>query len=448
MFVYLFGPNIFAANLFSLICSLGEIALVGYFAGRYWGTRTGVIAALILSVMPLHVGAATAIHTDPIAAFAITASFIAFWRATESNSRIGFFATGLIIGFVFWVKELIVVYVAVFLLYALIERRWDWKWLFIIFGGLVLLLGHLILMWVIAGDPFHGFKVYFMQIDRDFVGGGKESAAFYYFYYLFIDIRHNWLVPYLAFAGVIVMLMRRQGRQSEDNRFLVIWLVGSLVVYSFTPISLDPFQLITKQSNYLNLFFAPLSVAAAVFLAPLMRRWTMPVMGITVFGGIMLAALGQQDLRKFVANSKAVAQFAREHPEAIVFASVNNRNVTSFVNLLEPGPAARLELLHGLTPQSGEGGQMVFVVIDGETAHWNASVTDTAEPKRCWRPVKVLEPQGFGFGYDVVEAIVWSIQLLPGHLGDAVAKPFANLLSVRPATVYALPTFNPLCSNG
>jgi hypothetical protein len=352
----------------------------------------------------------------------------------------------LLVGFVFWVKELIIVYVAVFLLYALVERRWDWKWLYVVLGGLVALFGHLGLMWAIAGDPFHGFKVYFMQIDRDFVGGGKESGAFYYFRYLFLDLRHTWLVAYLALASVIGILLRRKSRLRADDRFLVIWLLGMLAVFSFTPISLVPFQIITKQSNYLNLFFAPLAVAAAVLLSRHSRAWTVPVLAVTIAGGVALAALGQQDLRKFVANSKAVAAFAREHPEVVIYGSVNNRNVASFYAMLLPEPAGRVELLHVLKPQPGAGGQRVYVVIDGETAGWGKAATGITEPKPCWRLLKTLEPQDFGFGRIVVQAVVWATSLIPGHLGTAVTRPVQALLSPAPAKLYTAPASDPWCN--
>ena len=446
LFVYLFGANIFAANLFSLLCSLGEIALVGFFAWRHWGVRAGLLAALILSVTPLHVAAATTIHADPIAAFFITASFIAFWQATESGSRLGFFATGLLVGFVFWVKELIIVYVAVFFLYALVERRWDWKWLYGILGGLVMLFGNLALMWAITGDPFHGFKIVFMEISQGFIGGHKESGAFYYFPYLFFDLRHTWLVAYLALAGVAGILLRRSSRPRAEDRFLVIWLLGMLAVFSFTPISLDPFQFITKQSNYLNLFLAPLAVAAGVFLAQCARSWTVAVLAVTIVGGVLLAALGQQDLRKFVANSKAVTQFAREHPEAVIYGSVNNRNVAWFFARLQPGPTGRIELLRDLKPQPGAGGQTVYVVIDGETTGWGVDAMGITEPKPCWQPVKTLEPQGFGAGRTVTEAIVRVIRLIPGRLGTTVVRPFQALLAPAPAKLYTAPAADPWCN--
>ena len=446
LFIYIFGANIFAANLFSLMCSLGEIALIGCFARRYWGPRVGLMAALILASMPLHVSAATTIHADPIAAFFITASFICFWRATETGSALGFFMTGLLIGFVFWVKELIIIYAVVFLIYALIERRFDWKWSYVIAGGLVMLFGHLALIWAIAGDPFHSFKIYLMQIDRDFIGGGKETEALYYFYYLFFDLRHNSVVPYLALAGIIGILAQKQFRENASNRFLATWLIGLLAVFSFTPISLDPFQLITKQSNYLNLYFAPLALVAAIFLARLSWRWALPILATIFISGSLLAALGQQDLRKFVANSKAVAQFAQDHPGATIYTDVNNRNITSFYAMLQDEPQAKVKLLRDLESQPESTEQTVFIVIDKETNHWGAAASHIYEPKPCWQLVKTLEPQGYGFGQPVTKAIIWFIRLIPGQMGHAYAAPFEDLLVPQPATVYRALAADPWCT--
>lgn len=296
LFLALFGPNIFAANLFSFLCSLGEVALVGWFARSQWGIRTGLIAAAIITVLPLHVSAASNIHVDPIVAFFITLSFVLFWFAEKKRSKQHYFLTGLSMGFVFWARELIIVYLAVFLIYALVERRLDWRWMYIFWGGFVLLLGHLLLMLFITGDPFHGFKVYFMQIGRDFIGGSKETGAFYYLGYLFRDLRHTWILAYLALGGLVVTWRDRRSNVASSDRFLLVWLLGMLVIFSFTPISLWPFQFITKQSNYLNIFFAPLCLVAARFLAGFSMRWLTITLTITMLGGFALSGLSQQEI--------------------------------------------------------------------------------------------------------------------------------------------------------
>ena len=446
-FIKHFGPNIYAANLFSLLCSLGEIIVVSLFAKSLWGARAGIIAALLIAFIPWHIGAASAIHTDPIVAFFITLSFILFWQAEKRQLSLLYFATGLTMGFVFWVKELIIIYLVVFAFYALIEWRFDRKWLYIVGGGLVFLIGHLLLFWAVSGDPFHGFKTYFMQIDRDFVGRAKESGPLYYFYYLFLNIRHSWVVPFLTIGGMILIWRNKAGSLSSSDRFILVWLLGMLAVFSFTPLSLSPLQFITKQSNYLNLFFAPLALVAARFLAALSAKIVLPILAISIVGGLSLAALGQQDLRKFVSNSKAAATFARENPDAQIFGSVNNRNIFAILMLGRPGNGSQISSLESLTADDRTPDSDVFVVLDRETRGWGPGDRTPQSPLACWKPVKRLVPEGFGAGLWVTNAFITIAQLAPTPISTRVSAPLQNLLKPKPADLYLVSLADPWCTS-
>ena len=143
-----------------------------------------------------------------------------------------------------------------------------------------MLVGHLVLMYVITGDPLHLFKVVTGQVSRDFIGkGGGEDAAGYYLRYLFLDIKHTWIVAFLACAGIALFVRARwrarlaaMGRPrrppdhsatgvdrsiAEGTSFVLFWCIGMLLVLSIMPVSLSPLRFVMKQSNYLTLFLAP-----------------------------------------------------------------------------------------------------------------------------------------------------------------------------------------------
>ena len=54
-FIGLLGGSNFSANLWSLLCSLGEIAIVWAIGMRFGGRRMAFLAALILLLTPLHI---------------------------------------------------------------------------------------------------------------------------------------------------------------------------------------------------------------------------------------------------------------------------------------------------------------------------------------------------------------------------------------------------------
>ena len=437
-----FGPGMQSANLFSLVSSLLEIVLVYFFAMKIWGVRAAWIAGFIMAFLPMHVLGATAIHADPAAALFISLSVVIFYFAEQTKSRLLYFVCGLSIGYVFWVKELIIVYMLIFGLYALIYWRWSNLWFFVGFGGLVMLFGHFAIMWATAGDPFHGFRIYFMQISRDFIGSYKETEPFYYFRYLLFDVRHTGLLGPLAALAAVVALVRFRSRLDPGLAFVLWWAAGLLVVFSFTPISLAPFQFITKQSNYLNLFFAPLTLLAAWLLSQWSLRWSLAVLLPLAALSVLLTGLKQQDKRAFVSNSRAVIEFARANPEAEVYASVNNRNMSTFYTRLgEPVPTIRTlaEL------QNRPVDTRVFAVFDPVTQGWSPRDVEVEEVPTCWTPYTTLEPIGFGTGRLVTLVAATFAGVAPGPLGAKASGIFQELLSPEPAQVYVVPTENPWC---
>lgn len=442
-FMWLFGPGVFSANAFSLLCSLAEIAIVGVFARSIWGAAVGLSAAALLALTPLHVGLATAIHTDPIAAFSITLSFVLFWFAEQRRRPVAYVLAGLAMGFVFWVKEVIIVYLLIFVIYAAVARRWDWRWLYVMAGGLVMLAGHLLLMWSVAGDPLHGVDVVAGRVGDKAVGASAESGAFFYARYLLIDLRHAWVVPLLAICG-LVLVWRRAGATPAE-RYLAVWLFGLLAVFSFAPVSFSPLLLIPKQSNYLNLFFAPMAVFAALFLCAMSRRWRTAGLAVVAVGGILLAGLAQQDMRKFVSNSKAAAAFVKAHPDVDFYASVNNRNVANFLARLDGLSDSGVRSLADLERREPAGGREVWVVLDRETMSWGARARPVGPTPACWRHVRRLEPRGFGAGRTVLRGVLSVLDLAPAQWIGPVRRPFAALLAPAPADVYAVPASDLWC---
>ncbi len=457
-FIYLFGVNLFAANLWPLLCSLAEIAIIYWFALGLWGWRAALYSGLILVCMPLHIAVSTRLHADPVVSLFLTLSFVLFFVAGQRRSPLLYFLTGLTMGLVFWTKELLLIALFAFALYPLLARRLDLRWLYIVGGGLVMLFAHFLLMFVIAGDPLHLFKVMTIQLDRDFIHGGKEDQVWYYFWYLFIDIKHTWLAPFLAAITVIIVTRRRFSSSSVDTgiAYVVFWLVSLLAVLSFTPISWEPLRFVTKQSNYLTLFLAPIALLAGYLVARLSRWIGFIVLAVVMAGGFALGALEQQAYHVFTSNSKAAVEFAKAHPDSWIVGSINNGNIARVYSILNRDPALEDRfgyLSKGALPKEVEAsavGRMTggYAVLDWETMEWGSDAMKLDTPPRCWQEITRLAPTGFGFSQTLIKGMLAIIEVLPESIGRRLAPPLQRLSQPRPAIVYRVDGTDLWCERG
>ncbi len=445
----LFGVGPVTANLWPLACSLLEITAVFVFCLRFWNLRTAVYAGLILATTSLHIAVATRIHTDPVVSCFLTGAFVLFFLAERDRSRLLYFLAGLSMGGVFWSKELAAVTLFTFAAYPFVARRIEWRWSMVVAGGLVMLAGHLALMHAISGDPFYAIRTVTGQVSRNFVHGSDgETQWWYYLKYLFIDIRHTGFVALLATAALVVGLRARVGPLERDRGFAlaVFWFLGLLAMLSLFPVSLNPFRIIFKQSNYLTLFLAPMAVLAAWLLAR-NDRWPARIaLVVTLVLGITLGALQQQSYRLFVSNGVALSDYMKRHPDATVLGSTNNGNMVRiiammehdaetggrFVYLTKPGTATAADDLAKLArARSG-----VLVVHDRETLAWGRDGFELESVPACWKRVDTLVPSGFGVGGLLVDALLGMANAAPGAVAGALTPRLERLAKPQPAHVY------------
>ena len=346
----------------------------------------------------------------------------------------------------FWVKELAIVYLAAFFPYPLLVWEVRLKWLWVIAGGIAMLLGHFLLMYWIAGDPLHLITIVTSAVDTNFIQGQQgEDGAWYYFRYLFFDIKHTALVPFLAVFGMVLWAWRRQAQQRmRSDGYIVYWMCALIFVLSFTVVSVDPLRLIMKQSNYLNLFIAPIALFAGYFLWRIQLRYALFLLSIALPLGVGLSALEQQAYRVFTSNSQAAVQYAREHPHDYFLGSVNNANLASIHAILDQDPDLDLRFNYLLRTDAPDYAEQlegieapyVYVVLDRETQFWGAKGFTIEQVPECWQSVTNLEPQGFGAGQWVVRLGLNLAHWLPDAVGARVQGALQPLAKPKLATVY------------
>ncbi len=456
-FIFLFGLSPFSANAWTLFCSLAEITVVYVFAARYLNRETAILAALLLATAPLHIAQGTRIHADAVFALFLTLSFVLFYAAEKNRSRWLFYACGLSLGMIFWIKELGVIVFLAFASYPLIFRKFDMRWLWLIAGGLTMLALHFALMQGIASDPLHAIKTVTGQVQSSFVRSGHgEDSPFYYFKYLFLDIRHTWLLAWLALATLITgILAWKKSRPESTAIYVAWWLIALLVVLSFTPVSFNPLRLAMRQSNYLNLFLAPLALLAGMFLFSLNNHLLKRVLlAVVVMGGIALGAVSQQAYQVFSANSRAAVAFIKQHPGEWIVGSTNNGNIARITAILENDPALaeRFGYLErdnasnrlkapavGRTPSG-------YAVFDQETIQWGVGAGNLESPPSCWQKVQSITPSTGGAGFFMLQTAHDLSQYLPDSLRQRLRAALARYMTPKQATVYRVDFDNLWCT--
>lgn len=445
--LYLFGTNTAAANLWPLLCSLTEVLIVYLVATDIWGRKAGTLAALALAVMPLHISVASRIHADPVVSMFLSLGFaLLYFGSTRSNWRL-LLGSGLALGAVFWTKELAAVTLFAFLIFPVLWRRMPPGWLYVVAGGAIMLVAHLALMQVIAGDPFHLFKI---ALNHSFIREGKgDGSGWYYFRYLLLDLRHTGLASLLAFAAVVLILRDRsvQWNRMDGPAFAVAWFLSVLLVLSFFPISFSPLRFAMKQSNYLTMFLAPMAVLAGYALSRLPKRLGLLATALTLLGGLALAALQQADYRVFVSNSKAAIAFARAHPGHALIGSRNNASLQEYMRVLESDPPQNAPI-HTFTEaaepdlarQIGATADPAYIFWDRQTLRWMEGKVAPQQPLACWQRHTELVPQGLSASNRAVGWVASAIASSGLGVLQRLVGPLRQLAMPLPATVY---TVNP-----
>jgi hypothetical protein len=450
------GVGTWTANLWPLLCSLGEIATVYVFAHRYAGRRVAVFSSMILATIPLHIAVATRIHADPVVSLFLTLSFVFFYAAESARTLKLFFATGLSMGMVFWVKELAIVTLFGFFSYPPIYRRFDGRWVFVILGGLSMFAAHLALMQYVASDPLHLIKTVAGQVQKSFITQnlGEDGAGFY-FHYLFLDPKHTWLAPYLAVCGCVAAAVQCNGVASANRmqRYSVWWLLVLIGMLTFMPVSLSPLRLTMKQPNYMTLFLAPIALLAGQQLA----RWhARTILLAVVVGGIVLGALEQRAYRVFTGNARAAVAFAIQHPDDWVLGTANTNNFITLSRSLGMAPLPSAQYGFLLRAPSADNPALAavmdtqpfgFAIFDRETIAFDFHGANTlAEVPPCWQPVKILTPLDDDLSRRLVEGFLRVATAVSGPTATVIAGKLLPLLEPLPATVYRVDARDLLCN--
>jgi len=449
--IYLFGLSEASANLWPFLCSLAEVALIFVLARWLWGPRAAVASAGLLALLPLHVHFAGRMMADPPLAFFLSLSVALLLRSTHSKIPLMALAAGLAWGGVFWVKESVaLLYLPIFLLLNFYLFQFDGRWFWLFFGMGFAFAANCVLMNSVAGNPMHIFAVMKAAVLK-IRGLQLNTSPWFYLHYLFADVRHTFLLGYLAAAGILLQGLHfwRARQIAPGTQFVVLWVILLVGMFSLAVVSLSPIQLVMKQTNYMLIFAGPLALLAGWFLSTLSNRILLPLGALVVSGSVFLAALEQQAVTVFTANSKSAYAYLRDHPEVSLLGTTNNGRAVLFYAMMDGYPNLPERFLsfgdlYGAMNSHGHAdgyalatGKNVFAVLDLQNIDWGSTpgaIRRLADVPACWKPAGTLIPATLGSGHRLVQGLVYIGKLLPMRLQQPFMKNLQPL--ALPAKAY------------
>ena len=446
-FLAIFGMHEWSASLWAFLTSVGEVGLVYWVAHRLAGRNTAIAAALLLSTTPLHIHLAGRLMADSPLAFFITLSFALLLMAELRQKAFLYFAAGLSAGFVFWIKEVVLIYIVILGLAVLLLRPWKNVRLMTIAGLAAAGMANLIFMYVLSGDPLHSLHVLLPRSSAQFVHAeGLETGAAYYLRYLLLDMRHTGLLGPLAVCGMAFWFLRFRKTPVKDNdiAYAVVWGLGLMVLFSLFVISFTPPTLITKQTNYMTIFMAPLAILGGYLAAQMPPVYRYAVLGSAAAFGILLGAMEQTAIHTFTANSKAAVIFASERPAAPVYGLVNSERASHFYAMFSPNKAPLIRPIAGLSaadlsPSDGE--IAAYAIWDRQTEDWSFSpLRNQKDIPACWLPMGMLQPVDMGLSSRILLHSLGLLEFLPDNIMAPVKIRLSGLVHPKPAFIFAIPS--------
>lgn len=445
--IKLFGKSIVVANLWPMICSIAEIICIYFIVLQTLNRKAALISAFILAFLPIHICAATKIHVDSIISLFISLSYISFYKGIIHKEKYYYLIAGLCGGFVFWCRELAIFYLLAFVfLPAFFKNKYTKEMIYFLYGGIIMLVSHMLLMYTISGSMFHFFNTIYSQINTSFIHGNKIHEPFYYFNYLFFRPFHTGLLGYLALAGLLRILWLDEKYIPNENKiFYVFWTISLVLLFSFFPISFRPFKFVTKQSNYIIMFTTPLVILSGYFLSKFNKSILWVILFLVFGTSLILSAFEQQSRRNFVSNSKSIITFLESNPNARVYGTVNNANIAKinsmFLNDDIDKRIKNLKQLKSLNFLNNKGN--VYAVIDKETMGWATEDLIVDKIPECWEYEKRLKPEGYGFGKIVMKfalKVSEKLKIVP----EKLILKMKDYYEPKPADIYLV---NEDCKN-
>ncbi len=235
-----FGDNETAARLPSALFGLGLVVMTFAFCRRQYGTRVGLLAAIVVASTPLFVANARTVIFDIALAFFVCGTIFAGYLAEEAEGKarrnwylLGAAATGfgtLVKGPVGFVLPLLVL-----LVFNRIDgRRGAWKRLFAPLNIAVFFA--ITLPWFVGLCLVHRDFLHYGLIEETFnrFTSSKKFHRSEPFYFYLIIVAATFFPWSSLLPGAALAAWKRRGAMLSADRLCVVWAVLVVIFFSIS----------------------------------------------------------------------------------------------------------------------------------------------------------------------------------------------------------------------
>ncbi|MEM5835124.1 MAG: glycosyltransferase family 39 protein [Candidatus Aenigmatarchaeota archaeon] len=285
LFWKIFGISELSTSMYFILLSLASI-IVTYFIGKeLFNEEVGILGAFLLSILPLDIIYSTQVGPEIPLQFFSSSSILLFIKSEKSKSYIYAFLSGLMLGFSYLAKSVIVVIIPILVFFMFIEflnrkkkniilfiKRMDYKiYLILILGFLSIFILQVVHFYALTGEWFYGERVrsYFFTHDLN-----SNSDLWWYIKAIFnIGPFFNWIhikplfgfFYYFVVFSTIYLIYKRD----KNSIFLAFWF---LFIFAFFEFGLQFFCtkimsycLYARHPRFLSIFSIPSMLLLARF---------------------------------------------------------------------------------------------------------------------------------------------------------------------------------------
>ena len=332
------GVNEFSSNIIPLIFSLASIILIYKFGKLFFSEKTGLFAALLLSIFPLDVVFGTTLMGDIPSAFFVALSVYWFLRSEraskKSSAGLLCFFSGLSLGAAYLIREMSVLIGLFYIVYALYNKKMRLRYFLVALGFVLILSIELLYFLKAAGNPFYRYSVVssnWANIILEAPLYSRGEFPFLLLHYPKILATSNFLGLFypLIFLAIFYCIIYRR----KETYSMLFWFVSLLLYISFGSTSITRYVLFPPDPRLLSIITFPGILLLSYFLAQkedLIKKVLMPGILFLIIGTSM-GFLYISDYRHSLDGEKAVYNYLKTLPAKQVYTDKSTANVFNYL---------------------------------------------------------------------------------------------------------------------
>jgi 4-amino-4-deoxy-L-arabinose transferase-like glycosyltransferase len=259
-----FGVSVLSARLVSVLFACLSLWVVFELANSLYGSKVGLLAAVLLGIMPGYFWLSRMALLETMLLFFVTLALFFFWRWLQIKQDRYVLFTGLAVGLGVLTKYQAVVAGLIILVSILFLARGQLKQAFSRFTLMVVTAVLVVVPWVVAAYEVYASKLldqwlYALQVGNPgkLVYSDRYPAPIFYLIEVVWPYDTFHPVSIFLYAGALAGLVFLMWRHCKADKYTLIWFVSVFVFFSL---------ITNKEWRYVLPLFPTLAIASSVLI--------------------------------------------------------------------------------------------------------------------------------------------------------------------------------------